>query len=132
MKFLIDTNIPSELLRPLPNAGVVAWLSTQRELAISAVSVDESVVGLTMKSNLALFAAYENFLATYCAVLPVDADIARRAGTMRANLGKKGFVCSQPDMMIAATEQKHDLTLVTRNTRDFQYCGIALLNPFTE
>ena len=35
-------------------------------------------------------------------------------------------------MMIAATAQKHDLTLVTRNTRDFQYCGIALLNPFTD
>jgi predicted nucleic acid-binding protein len=132
MKFLIDTNILSELVRPRPNPGVVAWLAAQRELAISAVSVDESIFGLTMKNNLPLLAAYEDFLVTYCTVLPLDADLARRAGTLRANLGKKGFVRSQPDMMIAATAQKHDLTLVTRNTRDFQYCGIALLNPFTD
>jgi predicted nucleic acid-binding protein len=132
MKFLIDTNIPSELVRPRPNPGVIAWLAAQRELAISAVSVDESIFGLTMKNNQPLLAAYEDFLVNYCTVLPLDADLARRAGTLRANLAKKGFVRSKPDMMIAATAQKHDLTLVTRNTRDFQHCGIALLNPFTD
>ena len=132
MKFLIDTNIPSELLRPRPNPGVVAWLAAQRELAISVVSVDESIFGLTMKGNTAVLAAYENFLASHCTILQMDADVARRAGTLRANLGQKGFVRSQPDMIIAATAQKHDLTLVTRNTRDFQYCGIALLNPFSD
>lgn len=132
MKFLVDTNIPSELLRPRPNEGVLAWLEKQSGFAISAISVDESIFGLTHKGNQALLDAYESFLATSCTILPVDALIARRAGTLRADLGRKGQVRSQPDMLIAATAQAHNLTLVTRNTRDFEGCGIALLNPFID
>jgi len=39
-------------------------------------------------------------------------------------------VRDQPDMLIAATAQVHGLTLVTRNSKDFEGCGISLLNPF--
>jgi predicted nucleic acid-binding protein len=132
MKFLIDTNIPSELLRPRPHPGVIRWLSAQTSLAISAICVHESIFGLTQKGNLGLLAAYENFIDTLCTVLPVDDEIARRAGTLRGNLAHRGFVRSLPDMLIAATAQQHNLTLVTRNTRDFEGCGIGLLNPFTD
>jgi predicted nucleic acid-binding protein len=132
MKFLIDTNIPSELLRPRPHPGVTRWLSAQSSLAISAICVHESIFGLTQKGNLALLAAYENFIDTLCTVLPVDDEIARRAGSLRGNLGRRGFIRSLPDMLIAATAQAHNLTLVTRNTRDFEGCGIGLLNPFTD
>jgi predicted nucleic acid-binding protein len=132
MKFLIDTNIPSELLRPRPHPGVTRWLSAQTSLAISAVCVHESIFGLTQKGNLALLNAYESFIDTMCTVLPVDDGIARRAGTLRGNLARRGFIRSLPDMLIAATAQAHNLTLVTRNTRDFENCGIGLLNPFTD
>jgi toxin FitB len=40
-------------------------------------------------------------------------------------------VRTQPDMFIAATAQVHALTLVTRNVRDFEHCGIAVLDPFS-
>ena len=50
---------------------------------------------------------------------------------MRAQLATRGHVRSQADMLIAATAQVHALTLVTRNVRDFDGCGIAVLNPFT-
>ena len=43
----------------------------------------------------------------------------------------RGIVRDQADMLIAATAQVHQLTLVTRNTRDFEGCGIGLLNPFS-
>lgn len=132
MKFLVDTNISSELLRPRPNAGVLAWLAGERGFAVSAISVHEAVFGFTQGDKLALLAAYEDFLAAYCTVLPVDGDIARRAGTLRGSLGRRGFVRSLPDMLIAATAQAHNLTLVTRNTRDFERCGIGLLNPFAD
>jgi len=132
MSFLIDTNIASELLRPRPHPGVTQWLSTQSSFAISAICVHESIFGLAHKNNRALLAAYENFIDTFCTVLPVDDAIARRAGTLRGNLARQGFVRSLPDMLIAATAQHHNLTLVTRNTRDFENCGIGLLNPFTE
>ena len=63
-------------------------------------------------------------------VLPVTDAIARRAGEMRALFTARGIAREQPDMLIAATAQIHALTLVTRNVRDFDGCGIAVLNPF--
>lgn len=129
---LVDTNIISDLLRPRPNAGVLQWLAQQRELAVSAVSVDESIFGLLRGGNRLLLEAYEEFLRTRGAVLPVTEEIARRAGKLRGDFSLKGITRSQPDMLIAATAQAQNLTLVTHNIRDFEGCGIALLNPFID
>ena len=49
---------------------------------------------------------------------------------MRGVLAARGQVRHMADMLIAATAQIHALTLVTRNVRDFDGCGIAVLNPF--
>lgn len=64
-------------------------------------------------------------------ILPITADIARRAGEMRRDFLKQGITRQPADMLIAATAQIHGLTLVTRNIRDFEGCGIGLLNPFS-
>jgi excinuclease ABC subunit A len=64
-------------------------------------------------------------------VLDISAPIARRAGDLRGSLAARGIVRHQADMLIAATAQAHQLTLVTRNTKDFENCGIGLLNPFS-
>jgi toxin FitB len=129
---LVDTNIVSELLRPRPNPGVLAWASHQGNFAVAAISVDESIYGLIRNRNPVLLAAYEALLRKRCEVLPMTNDIAHRAGTLRGNLSLRGITRSQADMLIAATAQHHNLTLVTRNTRDFEGCGIGLLNPFTD
>jgi predicted nucleic acid-binding protein len=129
---LVDTNIISELLRPQPNPGVLAWASDQRKFAIAAISVDESVCGLVRNRNPVLLAAYEALLCKRGEVLATTKEIAQRAGTLRGDFSLRGISRSQADMLIAATAQHHNLTLVTRNTRDFEGCGIGLLNPFTD
>jgi len=66
----------------------------------------------------------------YCDVFPVTVEIARRCGAMRARLRAAGALRTQADMLIAATALEHDLVLVTRNERDFDGCGLRLVNPF--
>lgn len=61
-----------------------------------------------------------------CQVLPITAEIAKRSGELGGNLRTQGKPRSQADMLIAATAQIHQLTLVTRNIRDFEDCAIAL------
>lgn len=63
-------------------------------------------------------------------VLAVTTDVARCAGALRGQLQLRGQTRSQADMLIAATAQIHALTIVTSNVRDFDGCGVAVLNPF--
>jgi predicted nucleic acid-binding protein len=126
---LSDTNIISELMRPAPDAGVQAWAAQQTGLCISVITVDELVFGLRRRSSARLVAWFDRFIEQVT-VLDITAPVARRAGEMRAQLQGGGQARTQADMLIAATAQLHGLTLVTRNTRDFDGCGIAVLNPF--
>ncbi|WP_292859204.1 type II toxin-antitoxin system VapC family toxin [Nostoc sp. LPT] len=63
--------------------------------------------------------------------MPITTEIAKRSGELRGELRSSGKTHTQADIMIAATAQIHQLTLVTRNIRDFDSCGIPLLNPFS-
>ncbi|HRE55891.1 MAG TPA: PIN domain-containing protein [Candidatus Competibacter sp.] len=131
MNYLIDTNIVSELLRPRPNQGVLLWAAEQSLVGISAVTVEEAIYGLMRKANHRLLEGFEARIAEQCHIFPTTELIARRAGILRGQFSIHGIVRDQADMLIAATAQVHQLTLVTRNTRDFESCGIGLLNPFT-
>lgn len=132
---LVDTNVLSELMRSQPNPGVLRWLQTRQfaspQLTISAVTVDEVMFGLSSRPTARLLAWFDGFLQTH-RVLPVTSDIARCAGQLRGQLQLAGQIRSQADMLIAATAQMHALTVVTRNVRDFEGCGIGLLNPFSQ
>jgi predicted nucleic acid-binding protein len=64
-------------------------------------------------------------------LLPVTADIVERWAKLTVTAKRKGKTVSMPDGLIAATALQHGLTLVTRNVSDFEYLGIALLNPWT-
>jgi hypothetical protein len=134
MMQLADTNIVSELMRKRPDPGVLAWRemvdAMYGHITMSAVTVDEIMYGLARKQDAGLQAWFDGFMSRN-QVLTVTQTIACRAGEMRAMFSLRGVVRSQADMLIAATAQVHALTLVTRNVRDFDGCGIALLNPFS-
>jgi predicted nucleic acid-binding protein len=128
--YLCDTNIISELARPVPNAGVSAWAETVVTIHLSVVSVEEIYFGLAWKPHPKIHAWFDTFFETRCTILLVTADITSRCGTLRGSLQAQGKTRSQADMLLAATAQLHQLTLVTRNIRDLEDCAISLLNPF--
>lgn len=131
---LVDTSVISELMRRQPSADVVSWIhaidAISGTLSLSAVTVDEIVYGLSRRPNPAKLVWFDRFVNRHH-VVDVTETIARRAGEMRALLAARGQVRSQADMLIAATAQVHALALITRNVRDFDGCGIAVLNPFS-
>ena len=85
------------------------------------------MVGLSWHPTARLLAWFDAFVQRH-EVLPVTTDVARCAGALRGQL--RGQTRTQADMLIAATAQIHALTIVTRNVRDFDGCGVAVLNPF--
>lgn len=130
MPWLTDTNVLSELVRPRPNQGVLSWAAGIARISISVVTLEEIMFGLAWKPNRKVQDWFDGFFAEACEIVPVTQPIAERAGVMRGELRARGITRSQADTLIAATAQVLDLTLVTRNVRDFEGLRIDLLNPF--
>lgn len=128
---LVDTNILGELSRPRPNPGVLSWSETARRIAVSVITVEEVLYGLGRRPLPRVRAWFDQFLAGHCEVLDVTPPIAVLAGNLRGQLASKGQVRTQADTLIGATAAHHGFTLVTRNVRDFDGCGITVLDPFT-
>ncbi len=131
MTFLVDTNVISELARREPNPGVLSWADSVSSVAVSAVTVEEIFFGLAWKPNQRIQGWIEQFFGDDCRICPVTTEIARCSGMLRGRFAAHGQQRTQADMLIAATAQINQLTLVTRNIRDFEDCGIGLLDPFS-
>jgi toxin FitB len=135
--FLLDTNVPSELIRPLPDTRVKAWVAAQDldALFISVVSFGELRKGIALrapgKRTTELEAWLETDLPRLFAdrILPMTRTIAERWGVLDAHRQLLGQPLSVPDGQIAATALEHGLTVVTRNIADFEGLGVAVLNP---
>lgn len=137
MKYLLDANILSELLRPRPDPRVAALAR-----AHEAVCVSSSVVYLELWSGVALLGdtargcylreGYQRMFGIgRLQVLPFDTDAARWLASERARLAAIGRPPPLLDGQIAATAVTRNLTLVTRNTRDFEcFDGLRLENWF--
>ncbi len=136
--FLLDTNIPSELIRPRPEPNVTTWVAAQNldTLFISAVSFGEIRKGILLLSPGKRRADLEVWIETDLSILfsgrilPVTRSIAERRGVLEAQRQLAGQPLNVPDGQIAATAIEHGLTVVTRNVKDFDSLGVTLLNPW--
>ncbi|MGA9623264.1 MAG: type II toxin-antitoxin system VapC family toxin [Bryobacteraceae bacterium] len=137
---VLDTNVLSEALRPLPSDIVLRWLAAQQPSSVFTTSVTEAEVlyGVETlpagKRRLRLLAAVEKMFAEEFAgrILPFDEDAARAFAKIVATRDTAGRPISQFDAMIAAIARSHRAAVATRNTADFQGCGIDVINPWVE
>ena len=134
--WLLDTMVISELRKHSPDPHVIAWLADKREksLFLSVVTVSEIQRGIVRQQvKDAVFAErLKKWLDTLVRnygdrILPVTAEIARKWGTLSAQVGHDGA-----DVIIAATALHHGLTVATRNERHFAPLSVPVSNPFDE
>ena len=135
---LLDTNVLSEVRKRREDRAdprVAAWMRDQSDdaLFISVICVLEVRLGVLRAEHrdlphaTALSAWLEDQVLPAFAgrILPIGVAIARRAAELHAPRSRPHH-----DMLIAATVLHHDLTLATRNTRDFADTGVRLINPW--
>ena len=136
--FLLDTNVPSELVRPKPEPRVESWVAAQNldALFISAVSFGEFRKGIVLrlpgkrKTELEVWLETDLSILFSGRILTVTRTIAERWGVLEAQRQLAGRPLNVPDGMIAATALEHGLTIVSRNVKDFADLGVVLLNPW--
>ena len=133
--YLLDTCIISELVKAKPSAKVTYWISEQPESALylSVLSIGEIEQGI---ARLSSGAKKERLIAWAISslparfgerILPIDTSVAASWGSFQ---DRNRQTLPVIDGLIAATARVHDLTVITRNTKDFQRFDIPVFNPW--
>ena len=123
MRYLLDTNVLSEVIRKDPNRGLLQRLGTvaQRDAVTSVVCVAELRHGAARVAHGArLWERITSEVLSRVSILPLGEAEAIRAGDLLATLEARGEPIGMEDVWIGATALEHRLTVVTRNLRHFQ------------
>ncbi len=140
MKFLLDTCLISELIKREPNPRVLPWLESQDEttLYLSVLTIGELQKGISKLPDslkkLELQAWVSNDLVARFEgrLLSIDGEVAIAWGRLLGVAEKQGKKLPVMDILIAATAITHNLTVVTRNTRDLERCHAKAFNPWKD
>ncbi|MBX9928718.1 MAG: type II toxin-antitoxin system VapC family toxin [Gemmatimonadaceae bacterium] len=139
MRYLLDTNILSELVKPRPNQRVSDWVEAQAplDLLVSVLSLGEVQRGIARlpdgprRRTLIRWAGVD--LPSQFAGRLLDVDLATSLawGTMGARAAEEGRPLPTVDGLLLATAEAHGLTLVTRNTADCAHRGVPVYDPWS-
>jgi predicted nucleic acid-binding protein len=135
MSYLLDTNVISELVRPKPSKAVLIWFDSipSEALHISVLTLGEIRKGVegmpdgVRREKLRLWLEHDLLDWFDTRVLPVDSAVADRWGRLLAQVGRP---VPSIDSLLAATALHHELRIVTRNQKDFDYPGLEVINPW--
>ena len=134
MIYLVDANVLSEPTKETADPRVLAWLTAnEANLVVDAIIIGELRVGILALPRSRKRERLEQWFQTLentIECLPWDIDVSRRWAALVVDLKRKGATIPLLDGMIAATALHHDLTVATRNTRDFKKTGVKTVNPF--
>ena len=138
MAFLLDTNVVSETVKPRPEKTVLDWMEAQvpTDLFLAAQTIGELVRGARKVRERARRERFERWIEDDLArqfegrVLPFDGRAAAVWGRLMGDGDRAGRPPAAADAHIAAVAIRHELSLVTRNEKDFGHFGIQLLNPW--
>ena len=138
MKFLLDTCVISEIIRPIPSSKVIKWIKEKNEnnLFISVLTVGELHKGIEKLSDSQRKQELHNWVENDLQerfsnrIIHIDLLVAKQWGMIQGVAEKAGRPMPAIDALIAATGIAHRLTVVTRNTRDMRESGATLLNPW--
>ncbi len=135
---ILDTNVVSELLRPEPTAQVERWLAEQdgAKVYFTAVGEAELRYGVAIlpagRRRRSLSLAIDSILEEdfHDRILPFDRAAALAYAVIAQERRAKGRPISQFDCQIAAIGRAHDAVVATRNTADYEGCGIEVVDPW--
>jgi len=132
-RYLLDTNVVSELRKPRPHGAVLAWLGDlqDEQLFLSAVTMGELQTGIERTRRQDPQKAREielwaDQLADSYQILPMDTVCFREWGRIMDRMANELL----EDAMIAATARVHHLIIATRNEEDFKNLDVRMVNPF--
>ena len=134
MRYLVDANVLSEPTKPKPEGRVIEWLRAhERVIAVDPVILGEIRFGILLlprgKRRMALERWFdEGVRRIEC--LPWEAATGLRWAELVADLRRSGRSMPVKDSFIAASALVHELSVVTRNRRDFEAAGIDVVDPF--
>jgi hypothetical protein len=138
---ILDTNVLSEIMAASPSERALKWIKGRRladKVVITSITVAEILYGVELlasgKRREKLNADAEAMFAEDFAgdILMFDEQAARSFARIAAIRRKQGRPIAEMDAQIAAIAQVHGATLATRNTSDFEGCGIRLANPWLD
>ncbi len=132
---LLDTNVLSELVRPKPDAKVVAFVRAQTDPYVSVVTLHELTFGAERAPSADRRAKLIAWISTLRAqfagrIVAVGEDIAIEAGRLRAAAESQGRPTEAIDALIAASALARGAAVATRNVRDFEPLGVSVIDPW--
>ena len=138
MKYLLDTNIISELISKRPNQKVLDFISSiaEEDTYLSVITIGEiksgieNIKSIERKENLTVWFEQDLLSRFQNRIIDIDVDVMITWGKINQTLKSIGKPLPIMDSLIASSCIQDGFTLVTRNEKDFQNLNIDIINPF--